>query len=404
MKTDRLIFKTMKKIILLFLMLPGLREMVLAQGQLQISDSLQLNITFSALPNSPGTNQPSGNAGYFQNGWNYDTHTPATNVFVVVINLGTNQATDGWILQMENNGFLPVMELTNEIYNSTAIPIIPGSAVGTPSGVEGTFPGSGIVGTFPGSGAGLVSPNYYSQSWQLTPTQIQNLLAGKWYAEVDYGDDKYIGNLTPVPSSVSPPKAVISVSPMTILPTGIGSFPGLVTTSVVVTPNNNQPAIVVFDGSESTDPYYLPLQFLWQDGINFSATTATTTNVLQRGSHEISLEVNDGYNSATAYFALEVVVPGEAVTKLALMVQQSNLSKARKSFFALILSQARNSFDRNNTISGVNQLKMFQNQVYLQIMRIDSADANLFIEAAQEIIDAVGEQPNHIFKDSRFML
>jgi hypothetical protein len=382
-----------KRIILLFLLLPGLRETVLAQGQLQIPESLQLNITFSPLPNSPGTNQLSGNAGYFKNGWNYDTHTPATNVFAVVINLGTNQATDGWILQIENDGFLPVMELTNEIYNSVATPIIPGSTVGT-SGVVGTFPGSGIVGTFPGPGANLISPNYYSQSWQLTPNQIQNLLAGKWYAEVDYGDDKYIGNLTPVPSSVSPPKAVISVSPMTILPTGIGSFPGQVTTSVVVAPNNNQPATVVFDGSESTDPYYLPLQFLWQDGISFSATTATTTNELQRGSHQISLEVNDGYNSGTAYFALEVVLPGEAVTKLALMVQQSNLNKARKSFFALVLSQARNSFDRNNTISGVSQLTMFQNQVRLQIMRTDNETANWLIEGAQEIIDAVGKQPN----------
>jgi hypothetical protein len=375
-----------KRIILLFLLLLGLREMVLAQGQLQIPDSLQLNITFSPLPNSPGTNQPFGNAGYFQNGWNYDAHIPATNVFAVSINLGTNQATDGWILQMDNDLFLPVMELTNEIYNSVAIPIIPGSTVGTPSG---------IVGTFPGSGVGLISPNYYSQSWQLTHDQIQNLLAGKWYAEVDYGDDKYIGNLTPVPSSVWPPKAVISVSPMTILPTATGSFPGQVTTSVVVAPNNNQPATVAFDGSKSTDPYYLPLQFLWQDGTNISATSATMTNELQRGSHQISLEVNDGYNSDTAYFALEVVLPKEAVTKLVLMVQQSNLNKARKSFFALILSQARNSFDRNNTIAGVSQLKMFQNQVRLQIMRTDNGTANWLIEGAQEIIDAVGKQPNH---------
>lgn len=384
----------MTRILLVFLLLLGLREVVQAQGQLQIPDSLQLTIAFSPLPNSPGTNQLSGNAGYFKNGWNYDAHAPATNVFSVVINLGTNQATAGWILQMENDGFSPVMELTNEISNSVATPIIPGSTVGTPSGIVGTFPGSGIVGTFPGSGADLISPNYYSQSWQLTPNQIQNLLAGKWHAEVDYGNDKYIGNLTPVPSSVWPPKAVISVLPMTILPTGIGSFLGQVTTSVVVAPNNNQPATVVFDGSESTDPYYLPLQFLWQDGIIFSATTATTTNELQRGSHQISLEVNDGYNSNTAYFALEVVLPGEAVTKLALTLQQSNLSKARKSFFALILSQARNSFDRNNTVSGVNQLKMFQNQVRLQIMRTDNGTANWLIEAAQEIIDAVGTQPN----------
>ena len=39
------------------------------------------------------------------------------------------------------------MELTNEIYNSIAIPIIPGSTVGTPSGIVGTFPGSGCSGS-----------------------------------------------------------------------------------------------------------------------------------------------------------------------------------------------------------------------------------------------------------------
>ncbi|MGH7953256.1 MAG: PEP-CTERM sorting domain-containing protein [Limisphaerales bacterium] len=146
------------------------------------------DITFSAISSPPGTNQPSGGASYFLNGWNYDTDSPASNIFVVSINLGANPATDGWILQMDNGSLSPVLELTNEIYNF--VPIFPGSPAGAVS--------AAAVGTFPGNGDSN-GVNLYSQFWQLTDDQVQNLLAGKWYAEVDYGNDEYISNLTPVP-------------------------------------------------------------------------------------------------------------------------------------------------------------------------------------------------------------
>jgi hypothetical protein len=43
----------------------------------------------------------------------------------------------------------------------------------------------------------------YEGSWQLTDTQIQNLLAGQWYAEVTYSDATYIGQITAVPEPSS---------------------------------------------------------------------------------------------------------------------------------------------------------------------------------------------------------
>lgn len=36
-------------------------------------------------------------------------------------------------------------------------------------------------------------------SMVITDAQLNNLLAGKWYAEVNFGTDSYLGQLTPVP-------------------------------------------------------------------------------------------------------------------------------------------------------------------------------------------------------------
>ena len=377
----------MKKAIFLLLLSFGVQRVLLAQTQLvgtfpqsPSSANLQFSINFSAIPNSPGTNQPSGIATYFQSGWDYGAASPATNIFFVSINLGTNQATDGWIFQKEDNGsFTSVMELTNEIYN---VALFPGSLAGIASDAVGAFPGN----------SGLAGVNYYSQYWQLTIDQIQNLLAGKWYAKVEYGDDKYLGNL--VPTNISPPQAAITVSPTTILPLELGAFPNILT-DVLIAPN--QTATVILNGSESTDPFSLSLQFMWLDGNNFLAATATTTNSLQIGTHLISLEVNDGYNSDIAYLALEVVSLGEAAVRLDSMVEQSNLNRTKKRFLTSIVSQAENAFNRNNTVLGVRQLQNFQNQVRFQLMRTDGAMASWLIEAAQEIIDAVGQQQNHRF-------
>lgn len=43
----------------------------------------------------------------------------------------------------------------------------------------------------------------YIGSWQLTGTQVQDVLAGQWYAEVIYSDASYIGQITPVPEPSS---------------------------------------------------------------------------------------------------------------------------------------------------------------------------------------------------------
>jgi len=58
-----------------------------------------------------------------------------------------------------------------------------------------------VLAAYPGGGIAVD----YEGSWQLTDTQIQNLLAGQWYAKVTYSDASYIGQITavPEPSSVA---------------------------------------------------------------------------------------------------------------------------------------------------------------------------------------------------------
>jgi hypothetical protein len=53
------------------------------------------------------------------------------------------------------------------------------------------------------------------------------------------------------------------------------------------------------------------------------------------------------------------------------------------------LAAALDSIDRGNSVSAINQLLAFQKKVLAQVAPTDPALAASFIEAAQEIIDAL---------------
>lgn len=89
--------------------------------------------------------------------------------------------------------------------------------------------------------------------------------------------------------------------------------------------------------------------------------------------------------------------PSEAVAQLISIVKATSMNRIKKALLTSILLQAENAFSRNNTALGIRQLTNFKNQVRLQIMRTDSADANLFIETAQEMINMAEQQRNRHF-------
>lgn len=178
MKTKNSLIRDLLIISILF----ALTARTHAQGTLSVP--LRLNVDFSPTLGSPGTNQLSGGANYFLNGWNYDTSSPEKNVLDIYVSLGVNPATDGWILQKNGDGSLtPIFEISNELYLANS-----------------PFPGaSSSEGSFPGNPTETYPTYIYSESYQLTPGQVQSLLSGNWYAEMTYGGDTYLGNLTPVP-------------------------------------------------------------------------------------------------------------------------------------------------------------------------------------------------------------
>jgi hypothetical protein len=233
--------------------------------------------------------------------------------------------------------------------------------------------------------------NYnYGQTFQLTADQVQRLVEGKWYAEVDYGDDKYLGNLMPM--SIAQPTATITVSPVTEFPSGINITPPWNPTlsDVVIAPANNKPATVMLNGSGS-DPFGFPWEYRWLNRPNVLANTAATTNQWHTGTYQIQFEASDGVVAGTEDLTLEVISPEDAVNDLGSAVEQSYVNMRTVRDLTLMLSRAKNSFAFGDARSGETQLADFQRRVRIEMMPTDSTTANWLIEGSQEIIEAVEE-------------
>lgn len=181
----------------------------------------------------------------------------------------------------------------------------------------------------------------------------------------------------------TPPLAQMVVSPLAKLPNA--------TNWVVISPNNTD-AEVVLDGSQSSDVENDPLQYFWEEGTNVFATDVNkTTKRLDLGHHTITLKVSDGIATNAASDTVKVIKASEAVDILMDLVRlddEANLVPRNPRPLLASLEAASASFERGNTISGVNQLQAFQNQVWAQIVPFNQATTNL-IQAAQEIIHAV---------------
>ena len=100
------------------------------------------------------------------------TENPSDNLFSIVVYLDDTTPNSGSILQKESDNSFATISSLDLVY----------AAYGSP-----------------------YSGTAYSaeKAWQLTAPEIQNLLAGQWYAEITYGATTYLGQLTPVPEPAS---------------------------------------------------------------------------------------------------------------------------------------------------------------------------------------------------------
>jgi hypothetical protein len=154
---------------------------------------------------------------------------------------------------------------------------------------------------------------------------------------------------------------------------------------------NGTDARAVLDGTRSSDPDGDLLQYLWLSTLNAQPSTVLASGVvvvvvLPVGTHPLLLVVDDGLLTDTNAFTVEVLTAAQAVERLVASVE---LDVSRSRPLIATLSAALASIDRSNPVSAINQLLAFQNKVRAQVMPLDAALADSFLQTAQAVIDVL---------------
>jgi len=330
---------------LLVLALPGI-------AQVPYIVNMGFNISFSALSNSPPPdNSIFGSAEYSRlKLWSpYGNQPPITyytNDLDVYVQ-STTPMEDAWILERETDGsFTPVIEVTN------SVPSV-----------------------------------FLGQSLTLTTNQVHSLIAGNWYVEVDFDGSNYMGNLVPNYAYAIGPSPVVTIPP---------DDQNIIWSATVISPNNRT-AKVIFDASNSTDPFYLPMQYYWTiytnmffdpSAIMFTNTGVVVTNVLEVGVYYIGLQVNDSIANGLPFeFVVQVVTPGQAVDSfISDYLQTSTVPNNKKRILINTLSIAAAFFNRGQMARGVAKLEEYKRMV--RAFHFDSTERSTLLQPVQDILDA----------------
>jgi len=183
------------------------------------------------------------------------------------------------------------------------------------------------------------------------------------------------------PPTNHPPVAMASVSPRSMLFPDQGGV-------LIISPNNSN-ALVVLDGSLSSDPDNDPLEYVWFAEGGSYAVGVQVTNILELGNYTFILEVDDGELTSMDSVTFEVITAGEAVDFIIERINDSPFGGSVRRPLIATLRSAQADFDAGEFMMGVRKLHAFQMKVQTRVTPADPALASLLVNAAQAVIDAV---------------
>jgi len=159
------------------------------------------------------------------------------------------------------------------------------------------------------------------------------------------------------------------------------------TDTLAISPNGTN-AVVVLDGSRSSDPDGDALTYAW---FNFGDTNAFATSIvamesLPVGTNQVILTVNDGMAWNSQSIAIEVITTSQALDRLIALVQSGS---GNTQPLVASLRAALAAIDRSQPAVAINQLEAFINKVHVQLEPSDPVLAAQLIADAQAIIDAL---------------
>ncbi|HET7625750.1 MAG TPA: hypothetical protein VFM25_10855 [Verrucomicrobiae bacterium] len=130
---------------------------LLSQFPALSQSEIQFNINFGANPPPHALGVPTSGA------------ILTDNSFYAAIYLDGSEPSSGWILEQSGeSNFTPIFQFGNPVF----------AGYGPPLGGTAWS---------------------YENTWELTESQIGNLLQGRWYAQITFGAESYLGQITPVP-------------------------------------------------------------------------------------------------------------------------------------------------------------------------------------------------------------
>ena len=238
-------------------------------------------------------------------------------------------------------------------------------------------------------------------SYELVQQPVHGVLSGTlpnltYTPAQDYFGSDYFTFVTRDPSNAVSQLAAVSIiirsvndAPVArIIVSPLDQLPGE-TNTVLISPACCDTTLVL-DGSQSSDVENVPLTYIWMDGTNVIATTATFTNQFAPGVHELALIVSDGELTGTELLTVEILKTEEAVLHLQSLVQDSSLARNEKAALGNWLRVTVTALEHCNVDQAVMFLERFEGRVAERISVINAKDAERWITISQAIREVAG--------------